>query len=154
MTNSKKKIRRRHHTSIKSYIVETGRNIRLSLSAPSLRKVECGKSPDPHGLLIYQRRGRYVLQCRSSGIKDDDFIHRCAPRFFAADYFAKLRVHISPCNQSLIQRMVEISDGRALLEHIDHYLVSGEKTRIQLLFTLIIGPDGRDECSRGHILSL
>jgi len=52
----------------------------------------------------------------------------------------------------LIQGVMKIPDGCALLQQIDHDLVPGEQLRVQLLLPLIVGADGRDEGSRGHIL--
>src|SRR5262245_18441174 len=79
------------------FLSKSWRGIRPSTVA-SLRKIQCEMRPGLLRLLIHQRRGRHVLQRRSSGVKDDDFVPRRAARFAAGDHLAELRVTIRPCN--------------------------------------------------------
>ena len=60
------------------------RSAEVAALGPSLRKVKCEMRPGPYYLLIYKRCGRSVLQRRSRGVKDDDFIPEMRPGLLLA----------------------------------------------------------------------
>jgi hypothetical protein len=54
-------------------------------------------------------------------------------------------MHVLPGHQSGRERVLQLTDLRALLEHVDHERRRCDERRLQLLLAPVVSPDGGDE---------
>ena len=104
-------------------------------------KREAGAAIRRECALEDERGGSDVLDRRAGRIEDHDLFLRRPPGSFVREDLAKLGVNRPSFEYAGLQRMVQVSDRRALLERVHHERSPREQIGRELPFVLPVDPD-------------
>src|SRR5882724_9104690 len=130
----------------------TDRQAAGSFSGRSKSEIDGLAGSRADGLLMDGHRGCHVLEGRSRAVEDHDLLVGRAPGLRTRHHLGELGVDACALHQPGVQRMVQLTDGRALFQDIDHHLGRREDRRLQLLFLGAVRADRGDEGPRPDVL--
>src|SRR5215470_19399931 len=83
-------------------------------------------TPGRASLFEYRHRGGDILQCSSRAVEDRDLALARAARPAAGHDLRELRMDLFPPEEVCRQRMMQLTDFRALVQQIDHERCRGQ----------------------------
>ena len=90
------------------------------------------------GALVHELCGGDVLKRGPRAIEDNDLVVALAPRSPAGHHVGQLGVHVHSSHHTQLERVMEVANGGALVEQIDHDGAGRQQRRLDLLFLFIV----------------
>src|SRR5262249_45994522 len=96
--------------------------------------------------------GGNILKRGTGTVEDGDLFRRGAPGFAAGYDLSQFGVNVGSRNNLVSDSMMQVADGGALLQHVNHNLVPCHQLWMQFLFVVTVRAYSSNKCSGPHVL--